>query len=276
MSIFLLIAISSICFSQTRIEILNSEIQDISAFSVSIENDESIKLISYKVENKTIIIPTQGYKYVRLSHMGYHDTLIQLNYQNTTSSYRILLDPKIIELAEVVVKNYKSYTHKEEKGKKGKSLLFSLEENKIWYFNINLNKLEVKRLDKLDVAFRGIYKQDKMEVVIFKTINDAVSGLSYHRDTIELNKIKDNTITVFSNRQNNLFLNEDFIIGFKLLSDRKIKPKNLTSLLSKFQQEITQIYYQTERGVIHKIPPEHYFKNFQGYPILINTIEYEK
>lgn len=272
----LLLSMSFFCFSQIRIEIQNNEIEDVSAFSVSSENNEAIKLISFKVEKKTIIIQDQDYKSIRLSHIGYFDTLILLKSLNNTTSYKILLTPKITELTEVVVKELKSFTHKEDKGKKGKSLLFNLDENKTWYFNINLNTLQAKRLDKLSVLLSRSYKEDKIEVVIFKTINDAVSGLHFYRDTIELNNINENIITVLSCKENNLFLNEDFIIGFKLLSERKDKSKSSTSILTKFQKVVTQIYYQTEKGIIHKMPTEHYFKYFQGYPILVNIIEYEK
>jgi hypothetical protein len=136
--------------------------------------------------------------------------------------------------------------------------------------------LEVKRLDEMSIEFNNVNKQNQIEVGFFEDINAAVNGKPKFVNVIDMKREKNNLVRIFSYKENNQFIMDDFIISLRLLLPEGGRLKNPIAVMTKFQQNETQIYYQTERGIIHKMPNEHYLKNFGGYPILISVIKYEK
>lgn len=272
--IVIFVLLKNVCFSQYILEIQNSEIEDISSITICLENEAFIQYILPKVEGKKLSFEIKDFKSIKVSHIGYYDTTILVNEKQTT--YSILLRPKIVELDEVVIKRLKSYTYVEKKNRKGNNLLFNLEANKIWYFNISLTYFGVKRLDELSIELNNNDKHNQIEVQFFEDINAAVNNRPKFIYTIDLKKEKSNLVKIFNYKENNIFLMDDFILGLRLRLPEGNRQKNPIAVVTKFQENETQVYYQTEKGIIHKMPNEHYFKNFGGYPILVSTIKYEK
>lgn len=273
-TLFALILLRNTCFSQCILEIQNKEIDDISAISICLENEEFIQYTIPQAQGRKLLFEVKDFTRIRVSQIGYYDTTILI--KNSQLSYSILLRPKIVVLDEVIVKKLQSYTHIEEKNRKGQNLLFQLEPNKTWYFNIGLTQLGAKRLDEISIEINTAHKQNKIEVRFFEDINAAINSRPRFIYIIDLKKEKNNLVKIFSYKQNNLFLMDDFIIGLRLLTPERDRYRHRIAVMTKFQQNETQIYYQTERGVIHKMPNEYYLKHFGGYPMLISTIKYEK
>lgn len=271
---FLFLMISNICSAQVKIEILNADIDDISVISLCLENNEMIKSTIFKTISKTIIVEAEGYNKIRLSHIGYYDTTLVI--KDFKESHTILLRPKVLELNEITVRNLKSFTHIDKRKNKSQTLLFALEENVVWYFDINLSDLEVKELYEVNIELDNICSEDKIEIGLYETFNDAVNLEPFYKDTITLKTLKNNVLSVFNHKNTNVKITEDFLVGLKIIPIKKNRPKKPTSVVTVFQKTETQIYYQKEKETIYKMPNEHYSKYFNAYPLLVKTIKYGK
>lgn len=273
-TITILLLTSTFGISQISIEIENREIDDVSLISICLESDEIVKYTAAKPVGNKLFIETNGFKNIRISHIGYYDTSFIINSMN--SAYSILLRPKVVELTDVVIRKLQSFTNTENRNRKGHNLFFTLEESKIWYFKLGMPELGVKKLDELSIELSNVHKQDMVEVALYESINDVVNSIPIFIDTIILKKVNSNFVQVFGSEQKKLPIVDDFVLGIRGVLINKNRPKNPLSIVTRFQEIQTQLYYQTEKGIIHKIPNEHYLKNFGGYPSLVKSIKYGK
>jgi len=273
-AVFALILRCNICISQCSLEIKNRDIEDISLITICLENDQFIEYTTTKTQGGKLFFEVKDFKKIRVSHIGYFDTSLLI--KSTETSYSVLLRPKVVELGEVIIKKLQSFMQIEEKNRKGKNLLFNLEANRTWYFNVGLTKLGVKRLEEISIELNNSHKNHQIEVGFFENVNAAINSTPTFIDTIDLKKAKNNLLKIFTYKQNNVLMMDDFIIGIKLLLSEAGSPKHPIAVVTKFQENETQVYYQTERGILHKMPSEHYLKNFGAYPMLVSTIKYEK
>ncbi|TAF63798.1 MAG: hypothetical protein EAZ55_13105 [Cytophagales bacterium] len=272
--LFIFLLFSNLAYPQIKIEIQNTDIDDISAISICLENNEMIKNTIFKTIAKTIIVDAEGYNKIRLSHVGYYDTTLVI--KDFTESYAIVLIPKVLELNEIVIKNLKSFTHIDKRKNNNQTLRFALEENTVWYFDINLSDLEVKELYEIHIKLYNICREDKIEISLYETFNDAVNLIPFHKETIDLKMLKNNDLPIFDHKKINVNINKYLLVGLKIIPIGKNRPKEPTFVVTAFQEKETQIYYQKENKTIHKMPNEHYLKYFNAYPLLVKTIKYGK
>ncbi|GAB4400067.1 MAG: hypothetical protein OHK0053_21200 [Microscillaceae bacterium] len=146
----LFLSVSNLCLAQIKIEIKNEDIEDVSVINVCLENEEVIKSVSFNHIGKILFIEAEGYDRIILSHVGYHDSILDI--KNYTASYTISLRPKIIELNEVLIKIHQPLTYTEKRKSNKETLLFHLENNIRWYFNIELSHLEMTELYEVKIV----------------------------------------------------------------------------------------------------------------------------
>lgn len=271
-TLFLLISIHGI--AQIKIEIQNEDIDDVCAISVCVENNEDIKGVKATCTGKTLFVETNGYNKIRLSHIGYYDTALVIG--SSSESHTLLLRPKVIELNEVIVKDIKPFVHVDKKKGKSKTMSFALNENTIWYFEIDLSHLDVKELYEVNVELSNICREDDIAITLYGTLNDAVNNAPFYKKVVALEGIDNKILKVFDHTETNLTVAENFILGLKIIPikpDRPIKP---TFVVTAFQNKETQIYYQNEKNSISKMPNEYFLRHFDGYPLLVKTVKYGK
>lgn len=273
---FLFFVLSDNTFSQTKIEIRNTDIDDLSLISMSFENDSIVKALEFKTVDKFLLIENGYSGKIRLSHIGFYDTTVVISSAN--ENHVVMLRPYVAELKEIIVREPKLLTVKERKNRGNHNMLFALEENSIWYFEIDLSVLEAKRLHELSIALENVDIKNSLEVTIFKTIHDAAKDNLIYRDTIPLSSIKNNFITVYNYKNNPTIPEDHFVLALKMipLISTNSGKKGIASVVTAFREKGTNIYLQSERRIINKMPNEHYFRYFKSYPYLIKMIKYEK
>lgn len=272
--LFILSLTFNISRSQINIEVKNTEIEDVSSFTISLENTSEIKLTNFKTKGKFLIVNEMEYKKIRVSFLGYYDTTLII--EENTKFYEIKLKQKIHELEEVKVNKFNKILLQDKREMKGQNLLFNLGDDKIWYFYINVNKYDLKKLFELYVELDNVCKEDILVVGFYLQIDDALIGNHFFTDTINLNQIKDNFLKIFDYTKNDLSINENFYASFQVIPIKKNRPKKATALVTKFQDSPNQILYQSNKGFLHKMPMNHYLQNFKGYPDIVKSMLYGK
>jgi hypothetical protein len=271
--IFLFFTYSNFSFSQITVGIKNTDIEDVSAINIIAENNEVIKSVNFRTINKTLFIESARYEKLNFSHIGFYDTTIVI--KSSKESHFILLRPKINELKEVVIRPLQSYIHTEKRERK-KILLFPLSRDKIWYFLVNISKLEAKKIKELSIQLRDVDKNELVEVTLYETIKNVTNNDYLFKDTIRLSTVKNDNLKIVNDSNNNIALTDDFILGLRIISTAQPPSMKKNSVITRFQEEESQVYYQTENGIIHKIPNSRYFEYFNAYPSLLKRIQYEK